>query len=312
MQALSNNWLLVSVMAPALWALVNIIDLFFAEDVYKDEYDGTIISGLFSGIPWLLFPFAKVVFPQFQISILAVASGYLFGMSIFFYFRAIYKTKDMALIQTLWMMSAVLVPILAYLVLGEKLTLTQYAGSTIVFAAAVSLSAEGSTRKDLCKILPSMVGAILLLSISMIGQKVVYTNKSEFFGGFLMFSLGSFSAGFTVLVIRMVLGKTSHLWAMSRKNAGKFLGAESLQLIGVFCSQRAIDISPAVSFVAVIESLLPAFVIFESLVIFVVFKAFSFNREDLAKDIYENQTKGWIVKAVVIAIMALGIYLIKA
>lgn len=310
MQAVWNNWLLVAVMAPALWALVNIVDAYFVKEVYKDEHDGIIISGLFNAIPWLVVPFVKVVFPSWEMSLVAIFGGYLYMLSMYFYFKAMFATGDAALIQVIWNLASLVVPILAFGIIGEKLSSLQYLGIIVTFIGAMALSLEKNSKENLFKILFPMFGAVMLVSISMVAEKVVYT-RTEFLGGFLMFSLGSFLTGGTFLIVRTIQGKTGHLFKLNKNNALSFAGAELLALAGVICSQRAIDISPAVSFVAVIESLMPAFVIAQSLIIFVIFKAFSLNREDMARDIYNNQTKGWGVKLVAVSIMAIGIYLIK-
>jgi hypothetical protein len=54
---LLDNWLLVAFLAPFFWALVNIVDVYFVDGIYKDDIDGIIIFGLFQIIPSILLPF---------------------------------------------------------------------------------------------------------------------------------------------------------------------------------------------------------------------------------------------------------------
>ena len=80
-----ETWFLVALIAPFLWAIVAIIDTYFVDGVYEDEYDGTIISGGFQSLPWLLVLFGVVdfTFPGFELASLALLAGGFFFFSFF-------------------------------------------------------------------------------------------------------------------------------------------------------------------------------------------------------------------------------------
>jgi hypothetical protein len=86
-----------------------------------------------------------------------------------------------------------------------------------------------------------------------------------------------------------------------------FILAESLGVLGIFVSQRAIDLSPSVSFVMVIESLLPIFVLFLSGIL-VIFFWFLGKKEALS--IYVDQFTSVWFKLMAILIIVTGVYLI--
>src|SRR4030043_386404 len=98
-QSIWNNWLLIAFIAPFLWALVNLIDVYFAKEGYRDAYDGAIVSGFFQVIPWLLVPFIGLSIPGINIIMLAILAGLFFCASMFFYFKAIFTTGDVSLLQ---------------------------------------------------------------------------------------------------------------------------------------------------------------------------------------------------------------------
>lgn len=309
--ALLSNWLFMAFAAPAIWALVNIIDVYFTAEVYKDEYDGVIISGIFHIIPWLLVPVVGYSFPGTGTALIAFLGGIFLILSAWFYFKALFAIGDASLIQTLWNSTAIVVPVLAFFLIGEKLSILQYVGIAIVFSGLMILSlGDGITKKNVIRIIPNMIGAVIFFSLSMIAQERVY-SQTGFWNGFLAFSLGAFSAGLVFLIVRTCMGKTSHLLKLNKDYVGWFIGAEILAILGNICSQRAISLAPAVSLVAVIDSLMPALVIAESLLIFILLKFFSSKEHEIMEKIHRGQVGGFRVKVLAIIIMAIGIYLIN-
>lgn len=307
-----NNWLLIAFVAPFLWALVNIIDVYFVESVYEDEYDGAMISGIFQIAPWLLVPFGMISFtlPATEAGLLAFFGGSLFLFSFFFYFRALFSKNDVALIQVLWSLSVPLVPFLAWLFIGERLALLQYMGIVIAFIGAICLSLDPKIRSNgFAATARIMVLAIFLLSLSMVIEARAYTLAGDFWSIFLLFSLGAAitGTGLSFFDKKGYTDRLQHIAGLSRKYFLVFFLAETLALLGTLTSQRAIDLSPAVSFVAVIESLVPAFVLGISFLLSVML--FEKNRK-LARRLYRDQLVGIRMKMVSIAIIAFGIYLI--
>lgn len=309
--ALLSNWLFMAFAAPAIWALVNIIDVYFSKEVFQDEYDAVIITGAFGILPWILTPIFGFSFPEVNITLLALGGGICFLLSYWFYFRALFVIGDTALIQVLWNTTAIVVPVLAFFLIKEKLSEIQYIGIVVTFEGLMTLSVVGgSTRENMTKILPSMIGAIIFFSLSLIAQEKVYT-QTTFWNGLLVFTLGIFFGSVLFLIARTIQGKTFHLIKMNKYYIRWFLGTEIINVVGIVCSQRAISLAPAISFVAVIESLMPAFIILESIVILLFLKIFSRNGHEIMERIHQEQTAGFRAKALAIAIMATGIYLIN-
>lgn len=309
--ALLSNWLFMAFVAPAIWALVNIIDVYFTKEVYEDEYDGVIISGTLHISPWVLVPIVGYSLPEIDTILIALLGGIFLILSAWFYFRALFAIGDASLIQTLWNSTTIVVPVLAFFLIGEKLSVLQYVGIVITFSGLMTLSfGDGITKKNVATILPNMVGAVIFFSLSMIAQEKVY-SQTGFWNGFLTFSVGAFATGLAFLIVRTCMGKTSHLLKMNKDYAGWFLGTELLVILGNACSQWAVSLAPAVSLVAVINSLMPVLVIAESLLIFLLLKLFSSNGHEIMEKIHRGQIGGFRVKTAAVIIMAIGIYLIN-
>lgn len=309
-----NNWIFVAFLAPFFWALVNIIDVYFVSSVYEDEWDGIFINSLFQLLPWLLPAFGIVVFqyPGLLPTICAYFGGASLALAFFFYFKTLFVSNDVSVIQAIWNLSVPLVPFFSWLLLSEKLLPVHYAGITIAFVGAMLFVTHQEVRaRSFLRVAKIMIGAVVLLSLSMVLQSRAYDlMQNDFWSGFLIFSAG---AGITGLMLaffdpQSVKARSFHIFRMTKLYFFIFFVAESLNLLAVLSSQRAIDISPAVSFVAVIESSVPIFVmaISFSLVLFLFF----FNKKKVY-EIYKNQLIAFKTKIIACFLIASGIYLIS-
>ncbi|MFA9262883.1 MAG: hypothetical protein ACEQSB_06075 [Undibacterium sp.] len=309
-----DNWLFAAFLAPFLLALVNIIDVYFVSSVYEDEWDGILINSIFQGLPWLL-PLLGIV--EFQLPdavtvLVAFLAGSGLALSYFFYFKTLFVSNDAVIVQALSNLSVPLVPFLAWLIIDEKLSLVHYVGIFIAFIGAMLFSLHSELRERsywrVCKV---MSGAIIFFSLSLVLQAEVYqTLNGEFFTGFLLFSAGASITGLALSFFdkKSAGSRALHIFRMSRAYVIVFALAETLNLLGVVVTQRAIELSPSVSFVAVIGSLTPVFVLFTSLFLIPVF--FLLNKER-SRLMYRDQLVAFKTKIAACCIIAIGIYLIS-
>ena len=305
-----QNWFLIALIAPCLWAMVAIIDTYFVHGVYEDEYDGAVISGVFQSLPWLLVPLGVIgfAFPPVEVAALALFSGGLFILAFFCYFKALFVSNDSALMQILWNVSVPVVPFFAWLVIGEVLTPVHYAGIGIAFLGTLLFNFDDTVKRiGFRRIALPMLGAVVFLSLSMVVAKKAYQLPDvDFWSIFLLFSIGATITSLVVLAIgqRGAFERAKKITTLSGKYFFFFLTAEGLSLIATMTSQKAISLAPAVSFVAVIESLVPVFVMLISLVIVFVFR----NTEKVDVNPYRNQVSGMGIKILALVFIAVGIY----
>jgi drug/metabolite transporter (DMT)-like permease len=320
-----EHWLLVAFVAPVFWSLVNIIDVYFVGGIYNDEYDGSIISSLFQMLPWTILIFAvDINFSPFigfspngsfhfnPALGMAFLGGILFSLSFFFYFKALFKENDAPMLQIIWILNIALVPVLTFFLFGEKLGLWKYLGMGVIFLGAFLLSFNPKMKNKLSrKYLFIMSGAVVFLAISMVLAERAYIllgaeslRSGGFWVGFLFFSLGYFFWG-----VLLVAWKKRNIFPMVGKYWKIFLLAEGVSFLGTMGSQRAIDISPSVSYVAAIETLSPAFVVLFS---FGMAGYFFLKKDPNFHKIFSEQTEALWVKIISVAIMTLGVYLISS
>jgi len=165
-------WLPIALLAPALAALGNYIDKHMLSSYAKHGGIGAIVifSSLFASvvIPVSLF-FGQGFFAvtSFQGSVLIV-NGCLTMIALLFYLYAI-DTEDVLLSIPILQVVPVFAVVLAYLVLGETLSLRQMTGSLIVIAGTVVFSLELHSWKNIRikgRSLLLILGASLPLAIS--------------------------------------------------------------------------------------------------------------------------------------------------
>lgn len=304
-----QNWLLMSLIAPFLWAVVSVIDTHFVHDVYEDEYDGTVVSGVFQSLPWLLIPFGIVqfTFPEIEVAGLAFLAGGMFICSFFCYFKALFVSNDGALMQILWSISVLVVPFFAWMFIGEVLQGIHYVGIAIAFAGICLFNFDGKIKQvGFSRILLPMAGAVVFLSLSMVLTKEVQQPGADFWSIFLVFSAGATIFSLVILAIgkKNPFKRAQRIATLSGKYFPIFAIAEGLSIVATITSQKAISLAPAVSFVAVIESLVPVFMMMISVVIVFAFR----NTTRFDASPYRKLVSGVWIKVLALAFIAIGIY----
>ena len=307
------NWLLIALIAPFLWALVTVLDNYFVHSVYQDEYDGVVVSGFFQLLPWLLVVLGLVEFqyPGHRIASLALLSGAFFLGYLFFYFKALFISNDSAMADIFSNLSVVFVPFIAWLFIHEKLTLTHYGSVGIAFIGILIFFFDREIVKSrLNKFTFFMVLSAVFLSISMVVSKGAFQDVYDFWSIFLLFCLGGFISGLFFLIIspKSIADRIRRLFWNNRHQNTAFFISEALSVVATLASQRAISLAPAVSYIAIIESLVPVFVMTISLVL-----AWWFGKLGLLKiqKVYQQQFSSFVPKLIGTILLVVSIYIIS-
>lgn len=307
------SWFAIAFLAPFLWALVSVLDTYFVHDVYEDEYDITLVSGVFQSLPWLLVPLGiiHVAVPAEPALVYAIAAGGLFLFSFLWYFRALFMANDSTLMQILWSVSVLIVPFFSWIYIGEVLAWEHYTGILIAFLGISLFLYDGKVRFiGYGRIFIPMGFSVLALSLSMTIGKMAYLEpETDFWSIFLFFSLGATTASLLLFLVsqskRSILSRAKKIFLLSKNYLVLFLLAESLSVIASLTSLKAISLAPSVSLVAVIESLVPVFVMVISLLVIAVFR---WQGKERMVAVYQEQMAGMKIKIMAICLVAVGIY----
>lgn len=308
-----SEWFLIALAAPFLWALVTTIDVYFVNDVYEDEYDGAFIAGMLQLVVWLLVPLGILhfTFPGFEAALWVFLAGASWIAYTFYYFRTLFAYNDSVLMQILGNVSVLLVPFFAWILVGERLTPIHYVGIAIAFIGVTIFSFDRTIAKGkFSDVAPPMLLAVTALSLSMVFGKKAYEISDDFWNLFLIYCLGSTTLAVALIAIRPreVRKRISRIVQMSKRYFWIFLFTEGMIILGTLASQRAISLAPAVSFVAVIESLTPVFAVILSVTI--AFFLARTSRKELGQ-VYRNQMLGLRSKVFATLLLSIGIYIVS-
>ena len=249
----------MALLTPALWSIACVIDVcFVGENTYKSPFDGAIVSGLFCIVPIL------IILSQLSgwglITVLSVAMALIAGAAYFlhvlFYFKALFAMNDASHVEIFNSLSVLFVPLFAFVFLNERLVPMYYAAIILAFIGVVILiryNLSALARKTVGLLLAS----VIFVSIAMVIQSWVF-KQMDYWNGALLFLVGNFSAA--VLLACVKNARRVRVLTLCRRFWPIFALAESIEIAAVLSSQRATDIGPSVSLVAVVECSLPAFI----------------------------------------------------
>ena len=296
------SWLIIAFVAPVLWALCAVLDSYFVVNWYRDRYDATVVSGVFQSLPLLLVLFGIVRFspPPAEVFFLATVSGLAFIVSFFCYFTALFNDNDSSLAQTFWAFSVPVVPFLAWLVFGEVLEFRHYVGVVLSFCGILALVLYQKTRRGV-KVrhfaLP-MMGATLLFSLSMILSNKAYA-EGDFLNVFFVFCASAVIGSLIILLTgyrSRILVRLGEIVVLAKKNFFWFFVSEGLSLVAITTSQRALSLTPSATFIAMIEALVPVFIMLISFTLIWSYRITHHRQDHIMRRVLLKQLSGVRVK----------------
>ena len=97
-QYIWNNWLLIAIIPPMLYAIVSLFDAYFIDRrIFANAREATIVSALFGAMPLLapVFGVIEVKLPPPNVTAIALLTGTAFSLHIYFYLAALFE-------KTMW------------------------------------------------------------------------------------------------------------------------------------------------------------------------------------------------------------------
>lgn len=263
-----DNWVLLGLLAAGGWAMSSVLDVcFVSEGIYGDPIDGPVIAGLFFFLPAVAaarsLGSADI---DWAYAGLAMLSAGCYLLHVYFYFRGLFELNDASNAEIFNTLSVLLVPLLAFLFLDEQVASMDYAAIVVAGAGVLILVMLQSARISR-RTIGFLSASVVFISVSMVLQaRALEVADYNVAAG--VFSITAFvlaSVGLAFLKTRR-----RHLIRMCRRFGYAFVLVQLLELGAVFGSQRATDVGPSVSLVALLESALPVFIMLFSWVFVVV------------------------------------------
>jgi drug/metabolite transporter (DMT)-like permease len=300
------SWLAFALCGPILWAVSTHLDKYLVERYFKDA-DVAVLM-LFTALMGLaLMPiiawFDPAVFHRdLQGTLLMTLSGVLYMVGITFYLRAL-QGNDAAVVSPFFQASPLFGYALAYLVLGETLSLKQILGGALIIGGVLSVSVVGgkSRQRFRWKLAALMLTCGFIMSLSTLIFKA-FAVKDEFWATTFWMFAGEAIYGVALLCIPSYRAQFMKLLRINGRallaiNASN----ELINLGGGLASRYALIFAP-LSIVQAIGSTTTLFVFLIGVILTVLFPAIS--REDLSK-------RECVSKGLAAVLVAAGIALVS-
>jgi uncharacterized membrane protein len=169
-------WVAVAMFSITAYASLILIDaIMFRKEVYTTTAQPLIVSALMQFVPWLMYPFVATDFSLWSATTLAFSSGVVGMLGYWLYFQALKDDQDAVVISIIWNLMIALVPVIAFVFIGEKLGFVQYIGIGLIFTGALVATFQKAKAKG--KVVAMMVGAVIMLSLSVVGGQRVLKNR---------------------------------------------------------------------------------------------------------------------------------------
>ena len=264
---LSQNWLLMALLTPTLLAIDCLVaSCLIGRKIYRAPSDGAIVSCLFCLLPAMAilgWHRGEVPGPPNAsgLPLGAVLAGIAFAVHLLFYFRTLFRLNDVSGAETFISLSVLIVPLFAWLLLGEVLPARFYL-AFVIATGGILLQCLPVLRSMGLSMTVDMLVAVVSISLSMVLQARALETHG-FASATLAFDLSCCTLAAGVVLCRPRLRR--RLLSLGRSFAGVLIASELLGLLAVMSSHRATQYGPSVSVVALIECLLPLIIILVSL-----------------------------------------------
>lgn len=253
------TWLFFALLAPACWAITNLIDKDLVDRRLRDPFALTAITGLFAVIPAVAIAASgRFGFPDSLTICVALATGLVSGLAYLPYYFAL-KDEPPENAILVWNVIPAFVAVGAWLFLGESLSWPQYGGIALLVISSLlaEYAPDGRRSKGWHRAARMMIISSLLITAQMIGTKFVF-DRVPYDAGFFWISIGSF--GLSVALLFRT--KTRIILQSTIRNIGldaRMVGNELLDVGATAAKAYAISIGP-VSLVQAAEGVQPLFV----------------------------------------------------
>ena len=244
-----------------LWGIVNIIDKYSLENLIKNSFSYQILICLSDAlvlIPFLLFTNISFAYPWYIWSIIL---GMILGFMFVFYNKAI-KMEEVSRVALMIYLTPMFVLPLAYVFLGEVLSVQKYVGVILLISSAVLISYKKSRGKFR---MSKALWYVLVLDLMYAGLTI---SEKYFFGfidylSFLFWTLiGAVISGLIFLLIPKL--RKDFQAEMSRTDKKKLVSLRIVNLVlyyvGIIFFYIALSQEPA-SVVSAVPSVQPLFVL---------------------------------------------------
>ena len=257
---------LIAFLSPLFYASSVVIESFLSLAVFKKPivmlFFVSLTNALF--VPLVLFlgfPTIPDVYSCFIYALIAcIDICYLYP-----YYKAFKKT-DTSIVSSLFALGKIFVPVMAFVVLHERLELSQYIGFIIIILASAMLNKKANDKFRFNQAFYLMFLSSFLLALRICIVKYVLETEQNYINVLIYPNLISGLIPFTFLISAQNRRDIGRRVASYRKRFKYFVIIEFLTFLAVSCSTIALaKLSPVVS--TAIEATEPLFVLLIAMIV---------------------------------------------
>lgn len=235
-------WAILTILAVILWAISNIIDKFVLTKYLRKAFLPLIILsflGVFFSIGILAVNF---VIPEIWLIIFSLISGLLYGVNVFFYFKAM-QIEEASRVVPLYSLNAIFVSILAFIFLGENFETAKYFGIALLILGAFMISVKRNLRLRNPKAVLFMITGGIFWSAHLVTVKML-TGFIDYWIAFAYIRIGVFL--WMLPLIYLYIPELIKTVKEHGKKAVVVIGvSETLAIIGLVAITAALSFGPA-------------------------------------------------------------------
>lgn len=292
------SWILFSILAALIWALVSIVDKYILTKWIKKPITPVIILGIISLLASILiYLFHGFSALSFINIVLAFVAGVFYILMTIFYFKAV-KIEEISRVVPLFYLTPLFISIFAAIFLGEIFTPLKYFGIFFLIIGAILISSKNFIKINFGKAFWLMILSSLASSLNAVITKYLL-NFSDFWTIFAYTRIGTIFALIPVTYFSFY-DLTSAIKKHGKKVVVVISVNEIINLIGILL----ITIATAIGYVTLVNSLSsiePFFVLLFAIILSIFYP--TILKEEI------NKTNV-LLKLIAIIFMFLGVILI--
>lgn len=294
-------WILIAFLGPIQHALANILDNYFVNKIFKHPailvFYSSLINILF--IPLILI-FKRPHLPTLKLIPLYFILGAIEIAYLYPYYKAL-QDDDTSIVTSLFDLGKIFVPILAFFIVKERLSLIQYLGFIVLILGSTLLTIHHSKKKfKFTKALPYMMLVSFILAFESVIYKYIF-ETTDWATGFIWPMVTSFLIIIPILLFRKYRKMIKSHYKDFKTKIHLFVIEELLTFGGSAASTFAISLAP-VTLVESIDSFQPFFVLIYAILFSKIFPKYFKEKIDIS-------TIG--KKIILFTVMIIGVILVS-
>jgi drug/metabolite transporter (DMT)-like permease len=254
------HWIILALMVPAFYAVANIIDNFLSDKQFKNPVSLIVYSSLFNLIFIPLALADNSAWPKASVIPIIIVLGFINIGYLYPYYKGL-QSEDTSIAISFFALSRILIPILAYFIVDERLGIKHYLGIVLIIFSMIMLSIRWDKNKfKFSKAFWYISLSAFLISFEGVLFKYLYDQGVSIgtaVGGEMTVSLIlSMSLLLLPSIRRIVIAD----WRIFKKSVGLFAVEEGFTFLAVVTEGFALNKAP-VSLVKSLTILTPFFLI---------------------------------------------------